>query len=602
MEHDEEVLIATTSSRSLAVEAEIKPRTFGSTSSVLDAVNNIACTGSVSRTPPVSSSARVINESRNETCDRIIFATNQGFSDPNRPPREGPDLERLMQNPARGAQLLASYGGSYQSILKNQFGAHLQDLIDVIAYLTSVGAAGGENLKSDFTHFTGRTGFAKTAWCLKLLLEGYGYRSLFDVVCEAAASTTAKFEFEDRFDCELVGVEFDIIHEFPTLLPVQLEGAVENIYSFTLNTANLTTWLKLFNKIISDLIKLLLVPNKDGLGHRIRSKVPDMVETRLMISNIHTLRSLRPVWRSILKSPILALESFFEAAELRGAWFKMKARARKAGEPEPDSMEFDGVDTTTETDLESSLIADDPSIALELGKKPVLMRAVRWLDCFTGWITAPGIVWEAIVATDFFQGVTYFRYWPPQRPIFDSKRMADLFEANLKNLSPKELADHLFAATRAKLHCEAALMARFCVNTPDNTRVWIGVSKKSCVCCSFLAEILGCKDSFAVGTHAVIFPWILPADLPLYVRIFLATKAKTLKSESKALLHRQSSGLGTGLTSKAKGKGLTQVYQELSSMLPAGQFLPALGSEDEVSDYGTPLEGSLSGQMRRMSL
>jgi hypothetical protein len=49
---------------------------------------------------------------------------------------------------------------------------------------------------------------------------------------------------------------------------------------------------------------------------------------------------------------------------------------------------------------------------------------------------------------------------------------------------------------------------------PQNADQVVGVSKKSCLCCYWLAQLLevDSSDSFVVpGTHGIVFPWTPPS-------------------------------------------------------------------------------------------
>ncbi|KAH9917160.1 uncharacterized protein BXZ73DRAFT_105632 [Epithele typhae] len=140
----------------------------------------------------------------------------------------------------------------------------------------------------------------------------------------------------------------------------------------------------------------------------------------------------------------------------------------------------------------------------------------------------------------------------------------------------------------ASVHAEAALMARAWLSQNGDgsaassegekliqdvllrERIPVGVSKKCCFCCDYLAQLLaepsedgrpGVKFVLS-GTHSTVFPWVPPSGLPRAVLVKLAKRLTDTLDEA--------------IKTSSKDVGSTQ-----TTPLHASAPLPACAGEDE---------------------
>ncbi|KAH9917149.1 uncharacterized protein BXZ73DRAFT_105621 [Epithele typhae] len=153
---------------------------------------------------------------------------------------------------------------------------------------------------------------------------------------------------------------------------------------------------------------------------------------------------------------------------------------------------------------------------------------------------------------------------------------------------PKKLGNQVMQKVNgACVHAEAALMARAWLSRHggdsaassegealiqdvfSHERIPVGVSKKCCVCCEYLAQLLGepSEDGqpgveFVLsGTHSTVFPWVPPSGLPHPV----------LKKLAKRLID----ALDEAIKASSKDVGSTQ-----TTPLHASAPLPAAAGEE----------------------
>ncbi|KAH9917140.1 uncharacterized protein BXZ73DRAFT_105612 [Epithele typhae] len=157
---------------------------------------------------------------------------------------------------------------------------------------------------------------------------------------------------------------------------------------------------------------------------------------------------------------------------------------------------------------------------------------------------------------------------------------------------PKTLGNQVMQKVNgACVHAEAALMARAWLSRHggdsaassegealiqsvfSHERIPVGVSKKCCVCCEYLAQLLGEPSEDGQpgvefvfsGTHSTVFPWVPPSGLPHAV----------LEKLAKKLI----AALDEAIKVSSKDVGSTQ-----TTPLHASEELPYVGEDEDEFD------------------
>ncbi|KAE9384597.1 hypothetical protein BT96DRAFT_1007911 [Gymnopus androsaceus JB14] len=392
---------------------------------------------------------------------------------------------------------------SVQSNNDFPFGAHLQDLFDVIASLRRPESSDQSSDLLPFQLFIHHRAYRKLGWRVLLFSTHWG-KSPFDIISDCLPDPNLKSE-----SFQFPGGSSPFHDTLARYVPPE---STQSGDVYLVNSNNAARWLALFKSAWAKLQSHLLVKESDGKNPKVRRIVAIMVTLERLIDVFKHLLSANGVAQALAKAELAQYHN----------------RVQSPIEPNTAISENDE-DDDDELELPSQ---STDFFNLIQNPQQAVVRLLQGLKTVLAWQTSSRHIHQK--ATYFGQLVdgklvkfrlSRFCYHKDvlQSTAFDVDAVLPLlreWQAPSDNPYTRQQAESIIHRTlNAKVHAEAALMDWITtLKEGDNTHQdWpIGVSKKCCQLC----------------THGTFYPWLPPPGIPdsilLELRNELLAACKTM--------------------------------------------------------------------------
>ncbi|KAE9384557.1 hypothetical protein BT96DRAFT_1007955 [Gymnopus androsaceus JB14] len=403
---------------------------------------------------------------------------------------------------------------TYMILSNFTFGAHLQDLFDVIV---SLKPGNSKDLKN-FQHFIHHRAYRKLGWRVLDFSTHWG-KLPFDIISECLAKSELEskdFTFKEVFN-----------NAIQMHMPSRASSETNSKPVYCLNSDNALQWLNVVYTLWETLQKKLLGEGKPKL-REIKTPTPEAVCE--IVYALMGLEAMMPVLKHLLSA-----EGVVGALAENELLAYLSRTAKSSGDKSlaPDTDGGDG-DERVEPDTDDR---DEDNLESMLNNRfwtheTSVDRLLHAMRTVLAWRTSCKYIFEKAT---YFQSQTVqwklsqFCYGgaPFNPTAFDADNVLSLLREWQEPANDLDIAfarDVIYRTLNAKVHAEAALMD-WIVTVKDvppsrHSRSWpIGVSKKSCRLCWLLHLAYNkrreTQSQFVLpGTHGTFCAWLPPPGIP----------------------------------------------------------------------------------------